>query len=41
MAAGWPYIVMSDMLCIRDYIGNQGFKPQAPIPTSTFGIYPA
>ncbi|KAI9484128.1 MAG: hypothetical protein EXX96DRAFT_166244 [Benjaminiella poitrasii] len=40
MAAGWPYIVMSDMLCIRDYIGNQGFKPQAVVPTSIFASYP-
>ncbi|KAI7903631.1 uncharacterized protein BX663DRAFT_507144 [Cokeromyces recurvatus] len=39
MAAGWPYIIMSDMLCVRDYIGNQGFKPQAVI-TSIFASYP-
>lgn len=36
MAAGWPYVIMSDMLCVRDYIGNQGFKPQAVAPTSIF-----
>ncbi|ORE04191.1 NTF2-like protein [Rhizopus microsporus var. microsporus] len=39
-AAGWPYTIMSDMLCVRDYIGNQGFKPQAPVPTSIFASYP-
>ncbi|KAG0165087.1 nuclear mRNA export, poly(A)+RNA binding protein [Apophysomyces sp. BC1034] len=27
--AGWPYIIMSDMLSVRDYVGNEGFKPQA------------
>lgn len=40
MASGWPYIIMNDMLCVRDYIGNQGFKPQAVIPTSIFASYP-
>ncbi|KAI9263506.1 hypothetical protein EDC94DRAFT_606960 [Helicostylum pulchrum] len=40
MAAGWPYVIMSDMLCVRDYIGNQGFKPQVAVPTSTFACYP-
>ncbi|CEP12242.1 hypothetical protein [Parasitella parasitica] len=40
MAAGWPYIIMNDMLSVRDYIGNQGFKPQAAIPTSIFASYP-
>ncbi|KAG2195010.1 hypothetical protein INT47_005610 [Mucor saturninus] len=36
MAAGWPYVIMSDILCVRDYIGNGGFKPQVVVPTSTF-----
>lgn len=36
MAAGWPYVVMSDMLCVRDYNGNQGFKSQVVVPKSTF-----
>ncbi|EPB85258.1 hypothetical protein HMPREF1544_07939 [Mucor circinelloides 1006PhL] len=40
MASGWPYIIMNDMLCVRDYIGNQGFKPQAAVPTSIFASYP-
>jgi hypothetical protein len=39
-AAGWPYIIMSDTLCVRDYIGNQGFKPQVAVPVSTFASYP-
>ncbi|KAI8884790.1 NTF2-like protein [Backusella circina FSU 941] len=39
-AAGWPYIIMSDTLCVRDYIGNQGFKPQVAVPISTFASYP-
>ncbi|KAG0739052.1 hypothetical protein G6F23_009230 [Rhizopus arrhizus] len=38
--AGWPYTIMNDMLCVRDYIGNQGFQPQAPVPTSIFASYP-
>ncbi|KAI9262091.1 hypothetical protein BY458DRAFT_534569 [Sporodiniella umbellata] len=29
-AAGWPYVVLSDMLCVRDYNGNGGFQPQQP-----------
>ncbi|KAI8646669.1 hypothetical protein BD408DRAFT_409549 [Parasitella parasitica] len=40
MAAGWPYIIMNDMLHVRDYNGNQGFKPQVTIPTSIFASYP-
>ncbi|KAI8988202.1 hypothetical protein BDF20DRAFT_833075 [Mycotypha africana] len=40
LAAGWPYIIMSDMLIVRDYIGNQGFKPQVAVPTSIFTSYP-
>ncbi|CAO3685472.1 unnamed protein product [Rhizopus stolonifer] len=38
--AGWPYVVMSDMLCVRDYIGNEGFQPQLVVPTSAFASYP-
>ncbi|KAI8056333.1 uncharacterized protein B0P05DRAFT_498853 [Gilbertella persicaria] len=36
MAAGWPYVIMNDMLCVRDYVGNQGFKPQVVVPKSIF-----
>ncbi|KAI8971045.1 hypothetical protein BDB01DRAFT_812547 [Pilobolus umbonatus] len=39
MKAGWPYIIMSDMLCVRDYIGCNGFKPLTVFPISQFHQY--
>ncbi|KAI8390949.1 uncharacterized protein BYT42DRAFT_175572 [Radiomyces spectabilis] len=41
MAEGWPYMILSDMLCVRDYVGNQGFQPNQQATTSIFAAYPS